>query len=462
MSATVARRSLRFRLLAGALVWLTCALAAAGVILADLFREHVQRRVEAELATHLDQLTALLEKAPDGKLRLVGELSDPRFRRPLSGLYWQVEGPSGEGPRSRSLWDQILALPPDVIADGEVHRHDVVPGPGEPRLVVVERSVVLPDGTTPVRLAVGADARLVAEPAAAFARTLALSLTVLGLALLAAAVVQVEVGLRPLARLRRELAAVRGGLRKRFATAAVPVEVEPLAEDLNLLLKHSEAVLARARVQAGNLAHALKADLAVLANEARELGPANVAEAAPRLEARLERMRRHLDHHMARARAAAARGVPGVGTEVAAVIHGLARTLERLHAERELSIEVELTSGLRFGGEREDLQEMLGNLMDNACKWARRRVRVTGRAEQDRDTALVVVAVEDDGPGLPAEQRDSLPAPGVRLDESVPGTGLGLAVVRDLAQLYGGALRLDEAAALGGLRAELRLPASRG
>lgn len=452
----LAVRSLRFRLLAGALVWIAGALVAAGAILVDLFQEHVQRRLEAELATHLDQLTAALEVAPDGRARLVQEPSDPRFRRPLSGLYWQVEA-VGEPLRSRSLWDQALALPPDAIADGEVHRHRI-PGPAEPRLILLERSVVLPGATAPWLLAVAADARLVAEPTAAFARTLALSLGVLGLALLAAGVVQVEVGLRPLARLRRELAAVRAGLRKRFATAAVPVEVEPLAEDLNLLLEHSEAVLARARVQAGNLAHALKADLAVLANEVRGLTPANVGEAAPRIEGRLERMRRHLDHHMARARAAAARGVPGVSTEVGAVADGLARTLGRLHAGRGLELVVAIPAGLRFGGEQEDLQEMLGNLMDNACKWARQRVHVTGRAE-DRDT--LVLAVEDDGPGLPPGRAEIVPAPGVRLDESVPGTGLGLAVVRDLAELYGGVLQLG-AAKLGGLRAELRLPAARG
>ena len=458
MKAAAATRSLRFRLLAGALVWIACALAVAGVILADLFREHVQRQVEAELETHLDQLTALLERTPGDQLRLTGELSDPRFRRPLSGLYWQIDDPGGGRLRSRSLWDQVLILPPDTIADGEVHRHDLAPGPAEPGLVVVERSVVLPDGATPVRLAVGADARLVAEPAAAFARTLGLSLAVLGLALLGAVVVQVAVGLRPLATLRRELAAVRGGLRKRFATAAVPVEVEPLTQDLNLLLEHSEAVLARARVQAGNLAHALKADLTVLANELHELGPGNVAEAAPRLEERLARMRRHLDHHMARARAAAARGVPGVSTEVTSVVAGLVRTLQRLHAERGLAIEVNLSDGLRFGGEQEDLQEMLGNLMDNACKWAGRRVRVTGQV--DGPDALLL-AVEDDGPGLPPERRAALPAPGMRLDESIPGTGLGLAVVRDLAELYGGTLRLGEAVP-GGMRAELSLPAARG
>jgi signal transduction histidine kinase len=459
--AAATARSLRFRLLAGALVWIACALAAAGVILTGLFEEHVQRRLEAELETHLDQLTATLETGSDGQQpRLAHELSDPRFQRPLSGLYWQVETSGGGQLRSRSLWDQALSLPPDAIADGEIHRHDVQ-GPAEPRLVVLERSIVLPGATTPLRLAVGAGARLVEEPTAAFARTLAPSLAVLGLALLMAAMVQVEVGLRPLARLRRELAAVRGGSRKRFATAAVPVEVEPLTEDLNLLLEHSEAVLARARVQAGNLAHALKADLTVLANEVRELTPADVAEVAPRLEGRLERMRRHLDHHTARARAAAARGVPGVSTEVAAVAGGLARTLERLHAGRGLSIEVVLPEGLRFGGEQEDLQEMLGNLMDNGCKWARRRVRVTGRAAEGQDT--LVLAVEDDGPGLPPERREAATAPGVRLDESVPGTGLGLAVVRDLAELYGGVLRLRAAAAeRGGLRAELHLPAARG
>lgn len=449
-------RSLRFRLLAGALVWTALALAVAGAILADLFREHVQARVEAELVTHLDQLTVALEIGRDGRPELVRRLSDPRFERPLSGLYWQAVTEDGVELRSRSLWDQSLALPPDRLAAGELHHH-TVPGPTGSRLILVERTVFLAGATTPLRLAVAADARLVEEPAAAFAQTLALSLVILGLSLLVAAVVQVEVGLRPLARLRRELSAVRLGLRKRFATS-VPIEVEPLTQDLNLLLEHSEAVLARARVQAGNLAHALKAELAVLTNEMRELTPANVAQVAPGLGRRLERMRLHLDHHMARARAAAARGVPGLGTEVGEVVSGLARTLLRLHADRDLAFDLDLAAGLRFGGEREDLLEMLGNLMDNAGKWARRRVRVSGRATTEGG---LVLAVEDDGPGLPPEREQAVPAPGVRLDEAVPGAGLGLAIVRDLAELYGGTLRLGCAGELGGLVAELRLPAAR-
>lgn len=445
-------RSLRFRLLLGAVVWIALALVLAGLILADLFRQHVQANLEDLLVTHLDQLTATLEAGPEGAPLLAQELSDPRFRRPLAGLYWQVEAPGHAPLRSRSLWDQTLALPPDTLPDGEVHRHDVA-GPAEPRLVLVERSATLPGAATPWRLAVGADARLVEEPASRFARRLAASLAVLGLALAGAALVQVEIGLRPLARLRRELAAVRSGARKRFPFE-VPLEVQPLTHDLNLLLEHSEAVLARARVQAGNVAHALKTDLAVLAVDVQGLTAAEIETAIPRLGARLERMRRQLDHHTARARAAAARGVPGVGTDLAETAAGLARTLERLHAEREVQVELDLEPGLRFGGEREDLTEMLGNLLDNGCKWAKARVRLTGRAA---GPATLLVTVEDDGPGLPEGAAAALPAPGVRLDESVPGTGLGLAVVRDLALLYGGGLELGRAA-LGGVRAELRLP----
>jgi signal transduction histidine kinase len=182
----------------------------------------------------------------------------------------------------------------------------------------------------------------------------------------------------------------------------------------------------------------------------------NLDEAAARITSQVELMRRHVDYHMARARAAAARGVPGVGTPVALSVAGLTRTLERLHAERALEILVDVPSQHRFGGEREDLDEMLGNLMDNACKWARHRVRVTSGA---LDGARLVLKVEDDGPGLPPGQREAALAPGVRLDESVPGAGLGLAVVRDLAQLYGGALELG-GSDLGGLKAELRLPAA--
>lgn len=468
MTLRGAAGSLRFRLLAGAAVWIALALAVAGIVLSGLFRDHVARRFEAELSNHLDQIATLLEEGGEGKPVLRQPLSDPRFQRPFSGLYWQVGEAAAPALRSRSLWDESLPLPPDTLDDGDVHRHRL-PGPAGRRLVVLERSVTLPAAADPLRIAVAADEGELLGVTAAFDRVLGLSLGVLALALAAAAAIQVAVGLRPLARLRRELAEVRSGRKARF-DAAVPREVGPLVDDLNALLAHSEEVVGRARLQAGNLAHALKTNLSVLSNEAAVLGAAADAAAARAVGTTILReiavMRRHIDHHMARARAAATRGLPGAGTPVADSAAALARALGTLHAASKaegaggerfgVEIRVRVPEGHVFAGEREDLDEMLGNLMDNACKWGRSRVEVTSRIGGD---GSLTIAVDDDGPGLPPDRREEALAPGVRLDESTPGTGLGLPVVRDLARLYGGELRLTDSPS-GGLRAELTLPAA--
>lgn len=448
--------SLRFRLLAGAAVWVALALMLAGWIIADLFQTHVRQRFDAELANHLEQLAAVLEIDADGKPALRQPLSDPRFRRPLSGLYWQV-GESEAAPlRSRSLWDSVLDLPDDRVENGSLHRHDAA-GPANQSLIVLERFVLLPERTEPVRIAVAADRAELAGVTRAFNATLALSLAVLAAALIAAALIQVQIGLRPLSRLRDELTEVRVGGKKRF-DGTMPTEIRPLVEDLNALLAHAEEVVGRGRLQAGNLAHALKTNLAVLANEAGALDERNARAVGPAMVRQVELMRRHLDHHMARARAAAARGVPGVGTPVADCVAALARVMRKLHAASAPEIRVDVPAGLLFAGEREDLDEMLGNLLDNACKWAHGRIEVTCRAETG---GMLSVTLDDDGPGLPGDSREAALEPGVRLDESMPGTGLGLAVVRDVARLYGGDVRLD-ASPLGGLRAVLRLPAAAG
>lgn len=444
--------SLRFRLLAGAAVWNVLALVVAGWILADLFHDHVRQRFEAELATHLEQVAAVLELDPDGRPALRQPLSDPRFRRPLSGLYWQVGAADGGVLRSRSLWDSVLALPPDAIADGAVHQH-VVTGPAEQVLVVLERSVVLPERTEPLRIIVGADRAELTRVTRAFNVVLTLSLAVLAAALTMAALVQVQVGLRPLSRLRRELTEVRAGRKKRFAVV-VPTEVRPLVEDLNALLAHADEIIGRGRLQAGNLAHALKTNLAVLANEAGTLDERNTREVGATIIRQVEVMRRHVDHHMARARAAASRGVPGISTPVLACAAALARVMSKLHAPAALEIHVDVAPNHVFAGEREDLDEMLGNLVDNACKWAARRIEIASRVDAD---GRLSITVDDDGPGLPEECREAALKPGVRLDESTPGTGLGLAVVRDLARLYGGDIRLATSP-IGGLRVEMRLP----
>lgn len=447
--------SLRFRLLAGAAIWIALALAMAGIVLSGLFRDHVGQRFQAELANHLDQLAALLDIGSDGRPLLRQPLSDPRFHRPLSGLYWQVGDFKASALRSRSLWDEELALPPDAVADdGALHRHRF-PGPSNQTLVALERTVTFPNAPAPFRIAVAADESEMLRVTAAFDRVLRLSLAALALVLIAAAVIQVLVGLRPLARLRDELARVRSGASRRF-DAAVPSEVKPLVEDLNALLHHSEEVVGRARRQAGNLAHALKTNLSVLANEARSLDPENARQVGATMVRQVEVMRRHIDHHMARARAAASRGLPGVGTPVAECASALGRVMGTLNRGSGITVAIRVPEGHVFGGEREDLDEMLGNLMDNACKWARGRVEVSSHQESG---ATLTITVDDDGPGLPTDRRDAVLAPGVRLDESIPGTGLGLAVVRDVARLYGGDIRLADSP-LGGLRAELVLPAA--
>ncbi|MCW2244330.1 sensor histidine kinase [Azospirillum canadense] len=461
MSTDGARRgsvigSLRFRLLAGAAVWIALALAMAGAVLSGLFRDHVARRFDAELTTHLNQLAALADVGPDGTPVLRHPLSDPRFRLPLSGLYWQVNDAGGPRLRSRSLWDEALALPPDEPADGELHRH-VIAGPADRRLVVLERSVTLPNAAAPLRIAIAGDEGEMAGVIAAFDRVLWLSLGVLALVLITAAVVQVSVGLRPLVRLRAELAEVRAGRKKRFGAAA-PREVQPLLEDLNALLDHSEEVVGRARLQAGNLAHALKSNLAVLANEADGLAPENARAVGAAIGRQVAEMRRHIDHHMARARAAAARGLPGIATPVADSAAALSRVMAKIHDRDRVTVTVRVPREHVFAGERADLDEMLGNLLDNACKWAQARVEVTSRLEAG---GMLAVSVDDDGAGLPADRRGAVLAPGVRLDESTPGTGLGLAVVRDVARLYGGDVRLSQSP-LGGLRAELVLPVADG
>ena len=447
------RDSLGLRLTLGALLWIAAALVVSGFALAELFREHVARTFEARLKDQLVRIIALVEVGPDGGLVLARPLVDPRFRKPYSGWYWQIDGAGGPALRSRSLWDASLELPPLPADDGGIRRHELI-GPRQRPVYAVERSVTLPGSDQALRIVVAADRRETAEAIAGFTRTLVVSLGVLGLGLLAAALLQVRLGLRPLRRLRAALADIRAGRSERLGDG-FPVEVTPLVDELNGLLDHNAEVVARARTHVGNLAHALKTPLTVLANEgANEDGP--LAEAT-RTQTGI--MRRLIDHHLARARAAAAAGVLGARTDLDDVIAGLRRTLERIHAGRGIRFSIVGDRGLAFAGERQDLEEMLGNLMDNACKWTHAEVRVrTEAVASGAGGACIRIRVEDDGPGLAPAERARVFERGRRLDEAIPGTGFGLAIVRDLAELYGGAVRLEESE-LGGLAAELELPA---
>lgn len=450
----IERSSLRARLLLGAGLWILLALGTTGVALSGLFRAHVVWQYDAELAGTLDQLAALASLDAAG-VRLAGEPTGPRFHRPYGGRYWQLDAPGGQTLRSRSLWDQTIPSPPRSEPPGALAQRTIeLPGPG--RLRVVGRVVAFADAPDrPLRLQAALPVAEIDEVTARFDRLLGLALAILAGLLLVAAVVQVELGLRPLARLRRELARVRTGQTRRLGDA-MPAEVRPLAEELDALLDDNEAMLARARTQAADLAHGLKTSLQLVALEAEALARGPMADRARVIGAEVRRMRTHVDHQLARARAGGLRRGHLDATEVAPCAQRVVATVRRLAADRGLTLDCRPDPSHLFAGVAADLEEMLGNLLDNATKWARARVTLASAIESGR----LVLTVDDDGPGLPDDARERVFSRGTRLDEAVPGNGLGLAIVRDLAELYGGRVGLERSP-LGGLRVRLELPAAR-
>ena len=468
MTLSGLRKSLRIRLLAGTLFWIAASIALAGWGLSNMFRQHVASQFHAELRTHLDQLTAHIILDAQGRPVLTQPMSDPRLGRPYSGYYWQIDlvetsGGAAEAPtqgqlRSRSLWDHVLQVPPDAPKDGEIHQHRVM-GPENKMLSMVERSVVLGDTsgetTGKLRLIAAASESFMEEPVARLNSTLWLALGVLGAGMVLAALVQVVVGLAPLRSLRTALARVRNGESQRLE-GDFPGEITPLIDEFNTVLGHNAEVVQRARTHAGNLAHALKTPLSVLANAAHASGMnPETAKLARLVNEQVSVARKHVDYHLGRAQTAATERIPGSRTPLQPVLDGLVRVMHRIHADRELQLNIEpIPASLDFRGEAQDLQEMLGNLLDNACKWASRTIGVSIRIAPGTFTILI----DDDGPGLTREQRTSVVQRGVRADEKTPGSGLGLSIVDDLARLYGGGVELDDSP-LGGLRTALTPPA---
>ncbi len=457
MIFSLLRHSLRMRLLAGTLVSIVISILVAGWGLGQLFHQHVEAQFEAELKNHLDQLTAqlILDDQDQAQLRLPP--GDPRLNKPLSGLYWQIDriAAAGEHPvravlRSRSLWDETLAVPADAPEDGEIHQHRI-DGPQGVALRVAERTVSLDAHS--LRLMVAANESLMTEPIADFKGHLWLALGILGMGLTFAAAMQVFVGLAPLRSMQDALGRVRHGDARQME-GTFPNEILPLVNEFNSVLLQNAEVVERARTQAGNLAHALKTPLSVLANAANA-PEEREDELAHLVASQVDAVRKQVDYHLSRAQAAASVQVPGMRTAVEPVIQGLVRVMQRVYVDRQLTYDVlPDEANVAFRGEEQDLQEMLGNLIDNASKWARSRIEIQVKVESDK----LRVDIDDDGNGIAEIERDNVVKRGVRADEQIPGTGLGLAITADLARMYGGDLELTKAS-LGGLRASLILPA---
>jgi signal transduction histidine kinase len=454
-----ARRSLVRRLVGLAAIWSLAVLAAGGLALTIFFAQSSTARFDDDLSVTVD---GLLAGTSDEGGRIAAPISDdPRTSRTYSGEYWEIATPNGAGlhaeARSRSLWDQSLA-PPDgdarklAAVQGKTVFYDAS-GPSGQRLRVAALQGRLPGIATPVVFMAAEDRAPLDRDVRTFVTTIAIALVLLGAGLIAAVIVQVRVGLEPLFALRREVAAVRTGRTDRV-TGEYPLELELLATELNALMAHNQDVVERQRTHVGNLAHALKTPLSVLLTEADQR-PGPLAEVVTRQS---EAMRRQVDHHLRRARAAARNQGLGEHTDVAPVLEELSRTLEKIFRGKVSSVDWECPDELSFLGERQDLLEIAGNLMENACKWCAARVRVNA---EPLDNRWLTLTVEDDGQGLAEEQRAEVLKRGARLDENAPGSGLGLSIVDELVRAYGGKMVLGQSR-MGGLKLELTLPRAEG
>ncbi len=441
--------SLGLRLIATAFAWVVATLVVAGLLLSFLFRQHIEDRFDTQLRDHLDHLVSAIVFDPQGQLTLTWRPPDPCFKEPGSGRYWEIRGPSGPLMRSESLVGDRLGVAAPL--SGEARLDTKVSGPGGEILRAIARRVEVPTKGVPLIVAVAASTEDIEGDVQVFGAKVSVTLAVFGLGLLLAVWFQVVVGLRPLHAMREALGDIRRGEAERLA-GSYPREIEPLANELNALLVHNAELLERARTQAANLAHALKNPLTVIRNETRQID----GESAGVIREQAMIMARSIDRYLPQARAAGAARSLGARADVHAILEDLRFSLERLYQERNLHIQLRGLRDCRYRGEAEDLEEMLGNLLDNACKWARKRIEVHGEC----DGQGLSILVDDDGQGIPEQRLAEVLQRGQRLDETKPGSGLGLDIVQDIAGLYRGSLSLERSPS-GGVRARLHLPAVR-
>jgi signal transduction histidine kinase len=439
--------SLRWRLIAGGMLAILAALAVAWLAMTWLFERHIVRRETAELTRTGQALVAGLRLEPNGAPAVDVVLPDGRLNKAAGGLYWQVSTHAG-AQRSVSLWDQALKPPPGAPSDDWDSRLEA--GPFDDRVLLVERSVRPDRGGPAVLIQVASDEKMLRGARREFGRDLALFLAGLWVVLSAAAALQVTLGLSPLARVRDELSRLRKSPSARMSEDH-PREIAPLAQAINALAEAREGDLARARRRAGDLAHSLKTPLAALSAQSRRAREAGAVEAADGLDDAIAAVGAALEAELARARAAAAReAVFAAEAAPLAIAERLVAVLERTAEGERLMFDVEIPEAFKVPASEDAVTEMLGALIENAARYGRRRVRISGASMADG----LALFVEDDGPGMDEGRAEAALARGARLDEAGPGHGLGLAIVRDLAEASGALLRMDRSD-LGGLRAAI-------
>lgn len=437
--------------------WIIVLLLGGGIALERTLTSQVESNFDEQLDYILTAMIASAEIDASGEVYFYRTLGDQRFLEPGSGLYWQISGGNYEPWPSRSLWDRTLKLEGVEQTgdhfDSDVHFYNSAQFAGEP-LRIAERTVILPGSETRWTFAVASATEQMDTQVGRVRLILIWSFAVLGLGLIVMALLQIRYGLSPLRRVRAAIQNLRTTGAGRI-TEPLPLEVQPLVDELNALLEHSERQAEEARRHAGNLAHALKTPLTVLTNAATARAP----DLGPTVMRETRTMQRHVDHHLARARAVGRRAVGHARSNVRQSAEAVRRAVERLYPEGRLDIAGSQAAEVAI--ERQDLDEMLGNLIENAAKYGGGSVFVTVDPEDDaapRDPRQCLIWIEDDGPGIPEAERVRIFDRGARLDTGKPGTGLGLAIVRDVAEIYGGSVTLGTSEDLGGLLVELRLP----
>jgi len=431
--------------------WISILLLGGGLALDRTITSLITRNFDEQLGYMLTGMIGSAEIGPDGEVFFNRPLGDQRFLEPNSGLYWQIRAPGHEDFPSRSLWDRSLDVPPDHF-DAQPHVYDSDQFPGE-ELRVMERSIVLPGSNTQWMFTVAASRENLDLQLKSIRGILVYSFVVLGFGLLVMAGLQTWYGLFPLRDVRKAIRRLRTTGAARM-TEPLPQEVQPLVEELNALLEHTDRQAQEARTHAGNLAHALKTPLTVVMNAATAKAP-DLADTVIR-EAAV--MRRQVDHHLARARAVGRRAAGLSRANVWTSLEAVLRAVERLYD----GTRFDLTGNrdVSVGLEKQDLEELLGNIIENAAKYGGGSVFVT--VDAGDDPRWCEIWVEDDGLGIPEAERIRIFDRGARLDTSKPGTGLGLAIVRDVAEIYGGSVVLEESEDLGGLLVRLKLPRANG
>ena len=441
-------KSLTKRIITLSIFWIVLALLFTALLLGRFYRTHIEEHYDAHVFTHVEELIAAVETGPDGELVLSREPTDPRFHRDGSGWYWEILNDRSILKSSSSLGDKRLDL--SNVSLDENHGVQMVRGPDNQNLRahVVHVSYAHDPGS--LTFVATAPEMAIKDDVHDFYTHIMTSFLVLGIGLSVAVVLQIMLALKPLKNIRSAISDIKLGKKERLPRE-FPSDIQPLVDELNFLLDHNETLLKRARNQLGDLAHSVKNPLTVIRNEARSLS----SKQGQLILDQSHVMANSIDHYLSRARIYGKQDAIGYRTSVKSVIDDLTFAVEHIHKDRNIKIEMNCLDEKWFRGEAQDLEEMAGNLIDNAFKWAKSIVTVTCESDHNQ----LQLMIEDDGPGIAPEEMKTITRRGRRLDEKTPGHGHGLGIVEDIAQLYGGELQLGRSS-MGGLKATLVLPAA--